>query len=156
MGGYYRNSMKAKMSALLAVGTALFFSGGCATTPPLPHITYPATYQIPVGNTQVSSNYGPQSLNNAPSQVVSVLPGSKLYYQVVSPVMVVLYIYERPTPDDAAGRRLVGQMEGTTFTSSFIPSTSTVEFGFAVAQANSSGTIAFTLSDRPIAPPPPR
>lgn len=144
--------MKNRIPALLAVlGSVLVFAG-CASTPPPPSIVYPVTYQIQVGNTQVTSVNGPQNTNIAASQIAAVVPGAPLYYQVVSPVIVVVTAYERAYPNDPASRRQIGQMQGTTFTSSIVPTTATMEFTFAVAQTNSSGVLQFTLSDHPIAP----
>jgi hypothetical protein len=123
---------------------------GCATSPPMPSVTYPVTYQINLANSQVAaSGYGPQNLNVAATQQVTVEPGQTLYYQVNSPVAVTLSIYA----DDGAGNRTaLGQLQGTSFTSSVLPSTAHLDFAFSVAQPNSSGTLQFTLSDRPIAP----
>ncbi|HVW21637.1 MAG TPA: hypothetical protein VHC86_10505 [Opitutaceae bacterium] len=132
---------------------ALLLAGGCATDS-YPHITYPATYTLQVGNSQVSSSYGPQSSNVTAAQRVTVAPDVPLYYAVVSPVAVTVYVYQ----DNSDGTRtLVGQMQGMTFNSSVTPATSALEFAFAVTNANSSGTLQFTISDQPLAtaaPPP--
>jgi hypothetical protein len=123
---------------------------GCATpAPTVPKVAYPVTYQINVGNTEVSAPAGPQNLNVNATQQVTVQPGATLYYQVISPVAVTMYIY---ADGDGGSHALLGQMQGTSFTSSILPSTSSLEFAFAVAQANSSGTLQFTISDQPIAP----
>jgi hypothetical protein len=145
--------MRNRLLALLASSSlAVLAITGCSSVPPPPSIVYPVTYQIQVGNTQVNSTSGPANTNIAASQVAAVIPGAPLYYQVVSPVIVVVTAYERAYPNDPASRRQVGQMQGTTFTSSIVPTTGTMEFTFAVAQTNSSGVLQFTLSDHPIAP----
>lgn len=136
---------------LACLGLALLAAGCESTTSPYPHITYPATYQLQVGNSQVNSSYGPQSSNVTASQRVTVEPGVPLYYQVVSPVAVTAYVYQ----DDSSGNHtLIGEMQGTDFNSSITPQTQALDFAFAVSNANSSGTLQFTLSDRPIARPP--
>ena len=144
--------MNTRILASLGATALAFFFAGCVSSPP--SISYPVTYQIQVGNTQVSSVNGPQNAIVNASQVAAVVPGAPLYYQVVSPVIVTVTAYERTYPNDPASRRQVGQMQGTTFTSSIVPTVVTMEFTFAVAQANSSGVLQFTLSDRPIAPVP--
>ncbi|HSI09911.1 MAG TPA: hypothetical protein VK985_15090 [Rariglobus sp.] len=134
-------------AALLVVG--LF--AGCATpAPPRPMVKYPVTYDVPVGNTQVSASAGPQNLNVSSTQQVTAKVGEPLYYQIVSPVAVTVSIYERRSPE--SGRLLVRELQGTAFTSSVTPAVSALEFVFSVQQANSSGTLKFTLSDRPLAP----
>ena len=140
--------MKTKIVATLGLIALALLGAGC-TTSYLPKVNYPVTYQIQLGNTQVRSNYGPQSLNVNATQDVTVSPDQALYYQVTSPVEVVVYVYEVESGGD---RALLGQNQGTSFTSSILPRTSTLEFVFSVAQANSSGVIQFTLSDQPIAP----
>jgi hypothetical protein len=47
---------------------------------------------------------------------------------------------------------LVREFQGTSFTDSIVPSASNLEFVFAAQQANSSGTLQFTLSDDPLPP----
>lgn len=140
-------------SALIALPvTALLALTACvAPTPPRPVVAYPVSYQVQVGNTQVSASDGPQNLNVSATQDVSVEPGKTLYYQVASPIDVTLSLYELPASTATSTAR-VAQMQGTTFTSSITPTTSLVRFTFGVSQANSSGTLRFTLSDRPIAP----
>ena len=136
------------MKTILTLGALAlaFIVSGCATTP---RVNYPITYQINVGNSQVLSGYGPQNLNVNATQVVAVEPGKTFYYQVVSPLDVTVYVYEHP---EANERRLVSQMQGTAFTSSVVPNMDSLEFLFSVTKANTSGTIQFTISDRPIAP----
>lgn len=140
-------------SALIALPvTALLALTACvAPTPPRPVVAYPVSYQVQVGNTQVSASDGPQNLNVSATQDVSVEPGKTLYYQVASPIDVTLSLYELPASTATSTAR-VAQMQGTTFTSSITPTTSLVRFTFGASQANSSGTLRFTLSDRPIAP----
>ncbi|ATC64354.1 hypothetical protein CMV30_10530 [Nibricoccus aquaticus] len=140
-------------SAFIALPlTALIALSGCVSpTPPRPVVAYPVSYQIPVSNTQVVSSDGPQNLNTSPTQDVTVEPGKTLYYQVVSPIDVTLTLSELPVSTAASTAR-IGQMQGTTFTSSITPTTSAIRFTFSASQANSSGTLRFTLSDRPIAP----
>jgi hypothetical protein len=141
--------MHAKFSLFFGALLCGLILGGCASTPPTPKITYPVTYQIQIGNTQVHSDYGPQTLNVNASQEVVVEPNRPLYYQVVSPVDVTVYVYEKSAPNS---RKQVGQMEGKSFTSSISPTSRTLEFAFSAAEPNSSGKVLFTLSDRPITP----
>jgi hypothetical protein len=144
-------AMKPKLySSALGLALALVL-GGCASQPMVPHIAYPATYTIQVGNSQAISAYGPQNSNVTAAQQVTVAPGVPIYYQVVSPVAVTVYVYQ----DEVNGTRsLIGQMQGMTFTSSITPAVSSLEFAFAVANANSSGTLQFTINDQPLAPAP--
>ena len=121
-----------------------------APTPPRPVVAYPVSYQVQIGNTQVRANDGPQNLNVSATQDVSVEPGKTLYYQVSSPIDVTLSLYELPSSTTPSAR--LAQTQGTTFTSSIVPTTSAVRFTFTATQPNSSGTLRFTLSDRPIAP----
>lgn len=130
---------------------ALGLLAGCSTPPPpRPVVVYPVTYDVPVGNTQVSAAAGPQNLNVSSTQQVTATVDRPLYYQIVSPVAVTVSIYERKAADYP--RVLVRELQGTAFTSSLTPATPALEFVFSVQQANSSGTLKFTLSDRPIAP----
>ncbi len=147
MGG-----MKTKLCSS-ALGLALvLLLGGCESASLPPHVPYPSTYSVQVGNTQVLSAYGPQNSNVTAAQQVTVVPGVPIYYQVVSPVAVTVYLYQ----DEVNGTRtVIGQMQGMTFTSSITPAVSSLEFAFAVANANSSGTLQFTINDRPLAPAAP-
>jgi hypothetical protein len=144
MNNLTRSSLGA---TLLLLG---LFAAGCATTPPRPVVHYPVTYDVPVGNTQVNSSAGPQNLNVSSTQQVTADVGEPLYYQIVSPVAVTVSVYERRSTD--SGRMLLKEMQGTSFTSSITPAVSALEFVFSVQESNSSGTLKFTLSDRPIAP----
>ena len=151
--------MKTKLfSSAFALGLALVLAG-CESQTSAPHVAYPSTYQIQVGNSQVISAYGPQNSNVTATQQVTVAPGVPIYYQVVSPVAVTVYVYQNQFNGTPA---LVGQMQGTSFTSSITPGVASLEFAFAVANANSSGTLQFTINDQPLAqvapmpaPPPP-
>ncbi|CAM3136598.1 hypothetical protein [Rariglobus hedericola] len=134
-------------AALLVVG--LF--AGCATPPPpRPVVVYPVTYDVPVGNTQVSASAGPQNLNVSATQQVTATVGKPLYYQIISPVAVTVTVYERKSSD--MPRVMVREFQGTAFTSSLTPSVSGLEFVFSAQESNSAGTLKFTLSDRPLAP----
>ena len=131
----------------------LGLSACVAPSPPRPVVAYPVSFQVPVGNTQVSATDGPQNLNVSANQDVSVEPGKTIYYQVVSPVDVVLSIYELSSNNisTVSSTRLT-QMQGNSFTASITPAVHALRFSFTAAQANSSGTARFTISDRPIAP----
>jgi hypothetical protein len=135
------------VATLLVLG---LFAAGCATTPPRPVVQYPVTYDVPVGNTQVISSGGPQNLNVSSTQQVTAEVGKPLYYQIVSPVAVTVSVYERSSAQP--GRVVLREMQGTSFTSSVTPTVPALEFVFSVQESNSSGTLKFTLSDRPIAP----
>jgi|GEM_PF-1935225 hypothetical protein len=136
--------------AALPFALAFGFSGCATPPPPRPVVMYPVSYDVPIGNTQVSANDGPQNLNVSANQDVIVEPGKTLYYQVSSPIDVTLSLYELASPTMTSAR--LSQMQGTSFTSSIVPTTNALRFTFSAAQANSSGTLRFTLSDRPIAP----
>jgi len=142
-----------KHTGLVSVTLALALGllAGCSTPPPpRPVVVYPVTYDVPVGNTQVSASAGPQNLNISSTQQVTAVVGKPLYYQITSPVAVTVSVYERPSPD--TGRVLLREFQGTAFTSSLTPSVSALEFVFSVKESNSAGTLKFTLSDRPLAP----
>jgi hypothetical protein len=140
----------ARLARMLLPLTALAALSACvAPTASRPVVAYPVSYQVPIGNAQVTANDGPQNLNVSASQDVSVEPGKTLYYQVVSPVDVTVSVSRKPGATETTTR--LAQMQGTTFTSSIVPDTSALRFTFTAAQANSSGTLKFTLSDRPIA-----
>jgi hypothetical protein len=133
---------------LLSLGVALL--AGCASdVASAPHIKYPITYQVPVGNTRVTSDYGPQNLNTQAVQQVSVDAGQPLYYQVVSPTDVSVTVSEVTS---SGARRQVSQMQGSSFTAMVTPQTPTLEFSFGAARTNTGGTLQFTLSDKPLAP----
>lgn len=140
--------MNAKI-ALFSLAAVLFMAG-CASQPSAPRIKYPVTYQVQVGNTRVTSDYGPQNLTTQATQQVSVEPGRPMYYQVVSPFDVAVTVSESSSP---GMKKQVSQMQGTTFTAMITPQTPTVEFSFAPTHTNSGGTLQFTLSDQPITTP---
>lgn len=129
-----------------AAATVLWLAG-CATTADVPRVSYPVSYNIQVGNAQVATSAGGQNLNVAPTQQVEVVPHEPLYYRVDSPVDVTVSVFELGR---AGERSLLGQMRGTSFTTSLMPRTSQVEFAFSASQPNSSGMVQFTLSDEPI------
>ena len=138
--------------AAMPVLSLLALTACVAPTPPRPLVAYPVTYEIPVGNTQVRANTGAQNLQISPHQDVSVIPGRTLYYQVVSPIDVVVSVYELSSTNPPTAATRLTHSQGTNFTASLTPSTSALRFSFAAAQANTSGTARFTLSDTPLAP----
>ncbi len=135
-----------KLILVGAIAAALLFVSGCSSPSNLRHVNYPVTYQVQVGNSQVNAAGDNQNLNIVANQHVEVIPGRTLFFNVDSPVIVHLEIYER----DGSSRRMIGQMEGTMISSSFTPRSETAVFEFAAAHANSSGTLQFTLSDEPL------
>jgi hypothetical protein len=135
-------------TSALAVATFAAFFSGCSTYTNAPRVDYPVTYQIPVGNTRVNADAGGQNLDVVARQRVAAVPGRRLYFRVASPVDVTMRIYLH----DGAPAELLSEMNGVNFTSSVIPDTDELEFTFGVTAANSSGTVQFTLSDRPIPP----
>lgn len=126
---------------------ALLLAAGCASTYSRPRVNYPVTYQIQVGNSQVSAEGDRQNLNVVANQQVEVVPGDRLHFVVDSPVVVRLEIYDAATD---GSRRLVSETEGTAFGSSFTPRHGTAVFAFSTARPNSSGLLQFTISDEPI------
>lgn len=138
--------MKTNLLRALGALVLALVIGGCVSHSD----KYPITYQVKVGNTQVLSGYGPQNINVNARQVVAVEPGEMFYYQVVSPLNVTVYVYEQEK--NGTERRLVSQMQGTAFTSSVTPEQNSLEFLFSVTNANTSGSIQFTVSDRPLQP----
>lgn len=140
--------MNAKLVCLSLA--ALAFAGCASDVPPTPRVQYPVTYQVPVGNTNVHSDYGPQNLSTQATQQVAVEPGRPLYYQVISPVDVAVAVSEAPDADGT--RHAVSEMQGTRFTAMVTPASRTLEFSFKPVQPNTGGTVRFTLSDRPISP----
>ena len=80
-------------------------------------------------------------------------PGLPLYYSVVAPVNLSFYVFDKTGP--GPGGTQLGTMQGSAFASSVTSQTGTVEFVFSAAQANTGGTVTFTISDRPITPPAP-
>jgi len=137
--------MKTQLIAGLSALALAFLVNGCATTTP----TYPITYQIPIGVSQVSNAYGVQNLTVNATKDIPVQPGVTLFYQVVSPVNLTFYVFDKTGP--GPGGTLLGQLQGTAVTSQVVPQSSTLEFVFSAAQMNTGGTVQFTVSDRPIA-----
>ncbi len=138
--------MKTSSSFAALAAVALLWGAGCASNPSRPRVSYPITYQIQVGNSQVSASGDAQNLNVTANQQVEVAPGRPLYVKVDSPVVVNFQIFET----NGSSARLVTKMEGTTFNTSFTPSTTQARFEFSAARANSSGMLQFTISDTPI------
>lgn len=136
--------MKTKFIAPLAALGLLVFAG-CDTTP---DVHYPITYQVPIGNSQVTSAYGPQNLNVSGVQDVPVQPGMQLYFQAVAPVNLTFYVFDKTGP--GPGGPMLNQGQGTFFNGSVTPTANAVEFVFSAAQANTGGTVQFTISDHPI------
>jgi hypothetical protein len=151
--------MKAKFFAPVAVLGLLAFAG-CESVP----VNYPLNYQVPIGNSTVSNAYGPQNLNVSGVQDVPATPGQPLYYNATAPVNLTFYAFDKTGP--GPGGPQLNQSQGTYFNGSVTPTSSTVEFVFSVAQANTGGTVMFTVSNHPlpvsssvpstaIMPPPP-
>lgn len=139
--------MKARsFPAVALAAVALLWGAGCASNPSRPMVSYPVTYQIQVGNSQVSAAGDAQNLNVVANQQVEVMAGRPLYVNVDSPVVVDFKIYE--VRGDTV--RLLTKMEGTQFGTSFTSNTSVARFEFAAARPNSSGMLQFTISDEPI------
>jgi hypothetical protein len=136
----------------LCVVVIISLLAGCSAPPAekRPVVAYPITYDVPVGNTQVKASTGPQDLNISSTQQVTAEVGEALYYQIVSPVPVTVSVYERTNANQA--RVLMREFQGTSFTDAIVPSNPNLEFVFAAQQANTGGTLKFTLSDRPLAP----
>ena len=137
--------------ALSVVALAALVLGGCASTPPVPRIAYPVTYNVQIGSSQLVSGAGPQSMTVSATQNVAVEPGKTLYYQVVSPIDVNVFVYEQTASDT---RKLVSQMQGRAFNATITPATRNLQFVFQSAQPNTGGNLQFTLSDRAIPPAP--
>lgn len=119
---------------------------GCASTPPSPpRLAMPSVYQIklpaaaPAGAT-------PDSTKEL-TQAVRVPPHELLYYRVDSPVDVTVSVFE--VRRDAT-RTLLGQMRGTSFTTSVMPTTPDVEFAFTPAPAKGEGAVHFAVANAPI------
>ena len=134
----------------LCVFAVIGLLAGCSAPPAekRPVVVYPVTYDVPVGNTKVKTVTGPQDLNVSSTQQVTAEVGEALYYQIISPVPVTVSVYERTTASQA--RVLMREFQGTSFTDSIMPSSPNLEFVFAAQQANTGGTLKFTLSDRPL------
>ncbi|MCF3648950.1 hypothetical protein [Synoicihabitans lomoniglobus] len=134
-------------TAIAAV--ALLWGAGCASSSSRPRVSYPVTYQIQVGNSQVSASGDAQNLNVIANQNAEVVPGRRLYVYIDSPVVVDFKIVEIA----GSRNRLVTKMEGTRFETSFTPRSDQARFEFSAARPNSSGLLQFTISDQPVPAP---
>ena len=137
------------MNARLPLLIPLLLAGlvaGCQTTASAPKLDYPASYDIQVGTTGAAAAEPGSKNGRAATQQVQVVPHELLYYRVDSPVDVIVSVYEDRNGDHV----LLGQMRGTSFTTSVMPSTGKVEFSFAPSAVSRTGTVRFTLSDSPI------
>jgi plastocyanin len=136
--------MNAKMiTPALALGVCLALAG-CATSP-----QYPVTYQIPFGPAQVRSDFGPPNIVVNGVQDVPAQPGAILYYQVVSPINAVVYAFDKTGP--GPGGPILSQLNGTSFYSSVVPTSNTVEFVVSATQPVTGGTVQLTVSDSSMA-----
>jgi hypothetical protein len=129
------------LAPLAAVGTCLLLAA-CVTAPPAPTI-----YQVAITAPVVRSDFGPPNLAVTGVQDVPATPGAPLYYQVLSPVNVVAYAFDRTSP--SPGGPLLAQFQGTNFYSSVQPSGGTVEFVFSATPPVMGGTVQLIVSDRP-------
>jgi len=136
--------MNVKIFAPLAT-LGLLVLAGCDS---VPSVNYPLTYQVPIGNSQVSNAYGPQNLNVSGVQDVPAQPGVPLYYQASAPVTLSFYAFDKTGP--GPGGPILNQSQGQFFNGSVTPTSGTVEFVFSVAQTNTGGTVQFTVSNQPI------
>ncbi len=132
------------VSGIIASAAALFLAG-CNSAP-----NYPVTYQIPIGYSQVATVYGVQSVNVSATHDSSVTPGRPLYFQVISPVNLTLYVFDKT--GSGPGGVLLTQSQGTNITSSATATSDTLEFVFSAAQAYTGGTAQLTVSDSPLPP----
>jgi hypothetical protein len=121
------------------------FLAGCNSAP-----TYPVTYNIPVGYSQVATPYGTQSINVSATHDSNVAPGVPMYYQVTSPIPVSVYVFDKTGP--GPGGALLNQTQGTNLTSSASSTSGILEFVFSIAQAYTNGTVQLTVSDQPLSP----
>jgi hypothetical protein len=138
--------MNIKFLAGLPAAALLILLAGCSTT----MTSLPMSYQIPIGNSQVSNAYGVQNLSVNATQDVTVPTGSTLYYQVASPVNLTFYVFDKT--GSAPGGTLLGKLQGTTFTSQAVSQTGTLEFVFSADQLGTGGTVQFNVSAQPISP----
>jgi hypothetical protein len=130
------------LTPLAVIGTCLLLAG-CVTAP-----SAPVVYQVPITQPVIRSDFGPPNLAVTGVQDVPAQPGAPLYYQVISPVNVVAYAFDRINP--GPGGPLLAQFQGTSFYSSVTPSGSAVEFVFSAAQPVMGGSVQLFVSDRPI------
>jgi hypothetical protein len=133
------NTKTIALQVLLALSLGLV---GCATT-----AQYPVTYQVPIGPSQVRSDFGPPNLVVNAVQDVPARAGALLYYQVVAPVNIVFYAFDKTGP--GPGGPILSQLQGTSFYSSVVPSSDGVEFVFSSTLPVSSGSVQLTVSDTP-------
>ena len=138
--------MKSNLLALLAVGAAAALFAGCAEAP----TAYPVSYQIPIGYSQVPTAYGTQSINVSATHDSIVTPGVPMYYQVISPVPLTLYVFDKTGP--GPGGALLNQTQGTIISATATATSSTLEFVFSTVQPYTGGTVQFTISDHPLPP----
>jgi len=132
--------MNAKtITSAVALGVCLALTG-CATS-----TQYPVTYQIPFGPAQVRSDFGPPNIVINGVQDVPAYSGHILYYQVVSPVNVVVYAFDKIGP--GPGGPILSQLDGTSFYSSVVPTSDTVEFVVSATQPITGGSVQLTVSD---------
>lgn len=142
--------MNLKSLAGLPAAALLVLLAACSS----PTMTsLPMSYQIPIGNSQVSNAYGVQNLAVNATQDVTVAPGSTLFYQVVSPVNLTFYVFDKT--GNIPGGTLLGKLQGTTFTSQATSQTGTLEFVFSADQMGTGGTVQFNVSNRALAPATP-
>jgi len=134
--------MNPKISFILALLTCAL--AGCATT------DYPVAYQVPLNPPQVTSAYGPLNLpvNGVQDVPAPAHHGAQLYFQVLSPTDVEAYVYDKTS--SAPGGQLLGQFRGTSFYSSAVPTSDTVEFVFSATQPVTGGTLQLSVSDSPM------
>jgi hypothetical protein len=135
--------MKTPTLALLGLLGASLALCGCATTP-----SSPVTYDVPLGPAQVTSEYGTPSIAVNGAQDLPAVAGQPLYYEVVSPVNVVFYAFDK----DASGGSppLLSQMEGTSFYGSVVPTGDDVEFLFSSVTRVSGGSVRVTVAGGPM------
>jgi hypothetical protein len=132
------------LPSLTAIAAALFL-GGCNTAP-----DYPVTYQIPIGySPQITSAYGVQNLNICATHDLSVKPGVPIYFQVVSPVNMTVYVFDKT--GSGPGGVLLRQLQGSSNISSATSTSGTLELVFS-SEPYKGGTVQLTVSDRPLGP----
>ncbi len=132
------------LPSVAAILAALFLAG-CNTTP-----EYPATTQIPIGySPQITSAFGVANLNVCATHDLTVKPGVPMYFQVVSPVNMTVYVFDRT--GTGPGGILLRQLEGTNSISSATATSTTLEFVFS-SEPYQGGTVQLTVSDRPLGP----
>lgn len=127
----------------LALGVFLALAG-CAT-----YQSNPVTYEVPFGPAQVRSDFGPSSIVVNGIQDVPVRAGAPAYFQLVSPVNVTLYAFDRV--GTGPGGPLLSQLQGTSFYTSVLPTSGTVEFVISATQPVTGGSAQLTVSDSPMA-----